>query len=229
MYTGMIFIKNDSPDSLSHHGILGMKWGVRRYQNKDGTLTPAGKKREAKLRKELGNLNAPRTAQEFKRAAARKRAESEYLDAKNSAERAKLRDEYERSSIATQKKKDEVDAKNYERQQQLNIKKTEAELKARELQNKENSQSWVTKTAKTAISNLVTSAASQAGKKVMDAWFGSDKKPKKKKTDDKPDDKSDDEDGDAKKKTKNNQADKYVDDIEDEGSSYWYSILLDED
>lgn len=30
---------------LQHHGILGMKWGVRRYQNQDGTLTPAGKKR----------------------------------------------------------------------------------------------------------------------------------------------------------------------------------------
>lgn len=30
---------------LTHHGILGMKWGVRRYQNKDGSLTEAGKKR----------------------------------------------------------------------------------------------------------------------------------------------------------------------------------------
>lgn len=30
---------------IAHHGIIGMKWGVRRYQNKDGTLTNAGKKR----------------------------------------------------------------------------------------------------------------------------------------------------------------------------------------
>ena len=32
-------------DELYHYGILGMKWGVRRYQNKDGSLTRAGKKR----------------------------------------------------------------------------------------------------------------------------------------------------------------------------------------
>lgn len=32
---------------LEHHGIIGMKWGVRRYQNKDGTLTNAGKARYA--------------------------------------------------------------------------------------------------------------------------------------------------------------------------------------
>lgn len=30
---------------LYHHGTKGMRWGVRRYQNKDGSLTPAGKKR----------------------------------------------------------------------------------------------------------------------------------------------------------------------------------------
>ncbi len=35
---------------LAHHGILGMKWGVRRYQNEDGTLTEAGKSRARDVR-----------------------------------------------------------------------------------------------------------------------------------------------------------------------------------
>lgn len=41
VYNGEMY----SEEELIHHGILGQKWGVRRFQNNDGSLTVAGKKR----------------------------------------------------------------------------------------------------------------------------------------------------------------------------------------
>lgn len=57
IYNGQI---PDYTDYLSHHGILGMHWGIRRYQNKDGSLTAEGKKRygnEANFKKYQDTVN----------------------------------------------------------------------------------------------------------------------------------------------------------------------------
>lgn len=45
-YNNFYYMRPD--EELYHYGIKGQKWGVRRYQNKDGSLTPAGRKRQAK-------------------------------------------------------------------------------------------------------------------------------------------------------------------------------------
>lgn len=46
-----------NPAYLVHHGILGQKWGVRRYQNEDGSLTDAGRKRYTSASEHSRRLN----------------------------------------------------------------------------------------------------------------------------------------------------------------------------
>lgn len=89
-------------DELYHHGVLGMKWGRRRYQNKDGSLTPAGKKRANKLLKQYSKVTGKKiiikkktvegnheektikdmTNEELKSRTTRMNLESDYINAK---------------------------------------------------------------------------------------------------------------------------------------------------
>lgn len=97
------------PDELMHFGIKGMKWGIRRYQNPDGTLTELGKRRVAtgrgKVDKNTGvYLNVSR--KERRRAAAIKQKRIENLNKARMKEKLASEDKL-KSSQMTDKQLDE--------------------------------------------------------------------------------------------------------------------------
>ena len=119
----------DELDELYHHGILGQRWGIRRYQNKDGSLTKAGLKRYGSE----SNFNKIVKAE----AKAKKEAEAAKFRKRTEAELAKIRKKYkipspekeDKNTKASKKEKSIEEMTEAEIREKINRTKLENELR----------------------------------------------------------------------------------------------------
>lgn len=124
---------NLTDDELQHWGIKGMRWGQRRYQNKDGSLTPAGRKRYTNPDGSLNEKGKKYVAKEKERLEAEKKVISRQKRTNAKFDQLdKMRKENESLKNGKTKTEDEDDAS------QTPKKKTTSELTDKELQDKVN-------------------------------------------------------------------------------------------
>lgn len=153
-------------NELYHHGVKGMRWGVRRYQNKDGSLTSAGKKRydNDQTKKKLSSINS-RTAAKIKKIRAEGKAKLKIAkaEAKAAAKIAKEEAKYQTKSKTTSETKSIKDMTDDELRQRINRIRLEKELKSLQPEQVSAGKKFVTSLR----DNVVGPAARDAGKRLL--------------------------------------------------------------
>lgn len=92
-YFDEMYAVGDEGDGLEHHGILGQKWGIRRFQNYDGTLIHPKGRNKAKTKEDRKKERLERRVKKKEAKAAAKTAKAEEKAAKEAEEKAKKEEE----------------------------------------------------------------------------------------------------------------------------------------